>query len=368
MYRLDEKSGFFKDGFEELERKLFESHYISVAEFSQDILMVLSSENTRSDKNITELDDASDAQHQLDEPVDTPEHRALTPEQKELKKIRKRIIKPVRELLEKATLRESELKDTPMDEDPRWADFDALLEDSVQTNGAIPTTENGDDISPDTSVSVLAGASPNHANGNPGEDVEMLDDDDEDAEGEPDVEVNGTAHKSVETRAVPTKGAVFKPMQPLSPPNSTSSVANNNIDGVIEPRDQELAPPTVVSHDPWAQGGVPWYLELFDIDGTTIHEERWSGRDAMSEELTDLDEEQVAVLCDKPNASVEADDNSKNKRRISARIKRAEENSTTSTEEENGPAEVQQTEEERAERERKDKANARRRAQRRRKW
>lgn len=328
--------------------------------------MVLSSDNTRSDKTITELDDVPDTQHHLDEPVDTPEHRALTPEQKELKKIRKRIIKPVRELLEKATLRESELKDIPMHEDPRWADFDALLEDSVQINGAIPTTENGDDISPDTSVSVLAGASPRHANENTSEDVEMLDDDDEDAEGEPD---NGTVHKSVEARAVPTKGAVFKPIQPLSPPNSTSSLANNNnIDGVIEPRDQELVPPTVVSHDPWAQGGVPWYLDLFDIDGTTIHEERWSGRDAMSEDLTDLDEEQVAVLCDKPNASVEADDNSKSKRRISARIKRAEENSTTSTEEENAPAEVQQTEEERAEREKKDKANARRRAQRRRKW
>jgi len=329
---------------------------------------VLSSDNTRPDKRITELDDATDTQHQFDEPVDTLEHRALTPEQKELKKIRKRIIKPVRDLLEKATLRESELKDIPMDEDPRWAEFDALLEDSIQTNGAIPTTENDDDISPDTSVSVLAGASPNHANNGPDEDVEMLDDDDDDAEGEPDVEINGTAHSSVEAKAVPTKGTVFRPIQPLSPPNSTSSVANNNIDVVTEPRYQEPAPPVVVPHDPWAQGGVPWYLELFDIDGTTVHEERWSGRDAMSEELTDLDEEQVAVLCDKPNASVEADDNAKSKRRISARIKRAEENSTTSTEEENAPAEVQQTEEERAERERKDKANARRRAQRRRKW
>ncbi len=36
------------------------------------------------------------------------------------------------------------------------------------------------------------------------------------------------------------------------------------------------------------------------------------GRDAMSEELTDLDEEEVAVLrCDKPSASVEAGDTPK---------------------------------------------------------
>ncbi|KAG9516908.1 hypothetical protein KCV07_g6543, partial [Aureobasidium melanogenum] len=365
--KLDEKSGFFKEGFEELERKLSERQYISVAEFSNDILTVLSSDNTRPERNINELQDATDMQQQLDDPVDTPEHRALTPEQKELKKVRKRIIKPVRELLEKASAREAELKCIPVEENPKWAEFDALLEDSIQTNGALPTTENGDNISPDTSVSAVAGASPSQANGRADEDVDMADDDD--AEGEPDEEVNGAAHAMVDAEAIPTKGAAFKPMQPLSPPNSTSSVANNNnINGTTDYHNQELAPSTTAANDPWAQGGVPWYLELFDIDGTTIHEERWSGRDAMSEELTDLDEEEVAVLCDKPSASVEADDNAKSRTRSSARIKRAEENSTTSNEEENAPAEVQQTEEQRAERERKDKANARRRAQRRRKW
>lgn len=332
---------------------------------------MLSSDNTRSDKNVTELHDAPDVQQQLDDPVDTPEHRALTPEQKELKKIRKRIIKPVRELLEKASAREAELKCIPVEENPKWAEFDALLEDSVQTNGVLPTTEDGDNISPDTSVSAVAGASPSQANGRADEDVDMVDgdDDDADAEGEPDEEVNTAAHAMVDAGAIHTKGAPFKPMQPLSPPNSTSSVANtNNIVETIHHHNQEIAPTHAAANDPWAQGGVPWYLELFDIDGTTIHEERWSGRDAMSEELTDLDEEEVAVLCDKPSASVEADDNAKSRTRSSARIKRAEENSTTSNEEENAPAEVQQTEEQRAERERKDKANARRRAQRRRKW
>ncbi|CAD0112682.1 unnamed protein product [Aureobasidium uvarum] len=362
------QNGFFKDGFEELERKLSERQYISVAEFSEDILTVLSSDNTSPGNNVIEVQDVIDTQHQLDEPVDTPEHRALTPEQKELKKIRKRIIKPVREFLEKASTREAELKCIPVEENPRWAEFDALLEDSVQTNGALPTTEIGDNISPDTSVSVVAGASPSHTNNRADEDVHMLDDDDEDAEGEPDVEVNGTAHGPVNAGVLPAKGAIFKPMQPLSPPNSTSSVANNNVDATIEHGNQELAPPPIVANDPWAHGGIPWYLELFDIDGTTVHEERWSGRDAMSEELTDLDEEEVAVLCDKSAASVEADDNTKSRTRSSARIKRAEEHSTTSNEEENAPAEVQMTEEQRADREKKDKANAKRRAQRRRKW
>lgn len=47
------------------------------------------------------------------------------------------------------------------------------------------------------------------------------------------------------------------------------------------------------------QGGVPWYMESFNPDGTTIEEERWTGRDlvrSMSEELSDMDEDKVEEL------------------------------------------------------------------------
>ena len=46
-------------------------------------------------------------------------------------------------------------------------------------------------------------------------------------------------------------------------------------------------------------GGVPWFLQSFQPDGTTIHEEQWTGRDlvrAMSEGLSDMDEEQLSGL------------------------------------------------------------------------
>lgn len=46
-------------------------------------------------------------------------------------------------------------------------------------------------------------------------------------------------------------------------------------------------------------GGIPWYMEPFDPDGTTIQEERWTGRDlvrGMSEELSDMDEAELSGL------------------------------------------------------------------------
>lgn len=46
-------------------------------------------------------------------------------------------------------------------------------------------------------------------------------------------------------------------------------------------------------------GGVPWFLQSFHPNGTTIEEEQWTGRDlvrAMSEGLSDMDEEQISGL------------------------------------------------------------------------
>ncbi len=61
-------------------------------------------------------------------------------------------------------------------------------------------------------------------------------------------------------------------------------------------------------------GGVPWYMAVFDPVGTTIEEERWTGRElvrGMSEELSDMDEEELSCLVDTEmteTASVAADE------------------------------------------------------------
>lgn len=64
------------------------------------------------------------------------------------------------------------------------------------------------------------------------------------------------------------------PIAPITPPRSENEVAALEL----------------------PQGGVPWYLEPFDPVGTTIHEERWTGREVlrdMSEELSEIDEEEL---------------------------------------------------------------------------
>ncbi|KAI7560517.1 hypothetical protein KC343_g8841, partial [Hortaea werneckii] len=82
-----------------------------------------------------------------------------------------------------------------------------------------------------------------------------------------------------------------KPTEPLSPPISTDSHGH--------------PVPTTHAHvdedptDVFANGGVPWYLEPFDPEGTTVHDERYTGRAVlrdMSEELSDMDEDTLTEL------------------------------------------------------------------------
>lgn len=357
----------FKEGFDALERKLSERYYISVAAFSADIGAVFSSVLAKSDKNITELRDVTDVHNQLNEvPAGTAEHHALTQEQKELKKLTKRIVKAVKDPLENAMKKEAELKGIPFEKEMNeWAAFDARLENSIQSNhvsGSILPAENGDNISPDTSVSAIAGASPGKINNAANEDIDMPD-----ADAVPDID--GSTPAAGNAGTLPVEGTLFRPMQPLSPPISTSSAAHN-LDGAGDSRQQNIAPPAATSRDPWARGGVPWYLDAFDINGTTIHEERWTGPEtmrAMSEQLSEMDEETLLDLCEQTNPSTE-EDNTRGRTRSSARIRRAEENDTSPPDEEaeEQEAAVEETEEEKAAREKRDKANARRRAQRRR--
>jgi NuA3 HAT complex component NTO1 len=67
---------------------------------------------------------------------------------------------------------------------------------------------------------------------------------------------------------------------PLTPPQSNGSLGRDVADTLND-------------------GGVPWYLHSFSLDGTTAVEEQWRGRDAvrsLSEDLTDMDEEELNGL------------------------------------------------------------------------
>jgi NuA3 HAT complex component NTO1 len=66
--------------------------------------------------------------------------------------------------------------------------------------------------------------------------------------------------------------------QPLTPPRSEKNLLN-----------------------PLGNGGIPWYFETFDVHGTTVYEERYTGREVlrdMSEELSELDDDELDGLAD----------------------------------------------------------------------
>ncbi|KAK3375005.1 hypothetical protein B0H63DRAFT_263633 [Podospora didyma] len=67
---------------------------------------------------------------------------------------------------------------------------------------------------------------------------------------------------------------------PLTPPQSNGSFGRGPINTLSE-------------------GGMPWYLKDFTLDGTSVVEEQWAGREAvrsLSEELTDMDDEALRDL------------------------------------------------------------------------
>lgn len=70
---------------------------------------------------------------------------------------------------------------------------------------------------------------------------------------------------------------------PLTPPQSNGSLGHG----------------TTTTDNTLTEGGILWYLRPFDPVGTTAIEEQWAGRDAvrsLSEELTDMDEEELNDL------------------------------------------------------------------------
>ena len=103
------------------------------------------------------------------------------------------------------------------------------------------------------------------------------------------------------------------PMQD-SKPNINISY-NRHPTPILSEEDQQL---------PLAQGGIQWYMQPFDPIGTTIHEERWTGRDVMrgmSEELSELDEDELEDLVDEaqdrdpPHSTIGASDSQQKVRR-----------------------------------------------------
>lgn len=309
LCRLDEKTRSFRTGFDTLAQRLRQRYYTSVSDFSRDLSKIFA-EALASVGNPGPPSKADiEAIHtQLNEvKPGTAAHMALTQEQKDLKRLAKRIVKAVKQPLEAAMKKEAEIRGLELEEQLRKLDSMGIFA-SATSRSTDAEGEDGHHISPnhrrvDSDTTVVAGAEDQDHN----EDVDMPDAD-------PNIDPslgNGsmipfandtnTAASEAASHAstdpdVSLKRRSGKGAEPLSPPISRSS---SGPAGVPASASGDSSNSTVEVQDVFAHGGVPWYLEPFDPIGTTIHEERYTGRAvlrAMSEELSDMDEDTLTNL------------------------------------------------------------------------
>lgn len=128
----------------------------------------------------------------------------------------------------------------------------------------------------------------------------------EDAPGDIDVDFAAIAHASAEESN--PKGQ--RPTPESMPSTNGVNGVSEKVNGFRSASDQASEaiptrePPTPPmsfegDHQPLSCGGIPWYMDPFDPVGTTIQEERWTGRElvrGMSEDLSDMDEEELSGL------------------------------------------------------------------------
>ncbi|PPJ53614.1 hypothetical protein CBER1_00417 [Cercospora berteroae] len=310
--KFDEKTRSFRTGFDMLAQRLRERYYTSVSDFSRDLSKIfaeaLAAVGTSGEPTEADIEAIH---NQLNEvKVGSAAHMALTQEQKDLKRLAKRIVKAVKEPLEAAMKKEAELRGLELEEQLRKLDSMGIFASATSKSG----DADGEDEfqTPQThrrtvsDISVVAGA----------EEQDNVDTDMPDA-GAVDQEIESAIAKDSmlpfanDTHTPASKAGSHassnlnlsnktrsdKPTtEPLSPPISRSS---SRPSGAPASASGDSSNANGETHDVFAQGGVPWYLEPFDPLGTTIHEERYTGRAvlrAMSEELSDMDEDTLGEL------------------------------------------------------------------------
>jgi NuA3 HAT complex component NTO1 len=233
-----------------------------------------------------------DAEHDLNR---VP-HNTLTSEQKETKKLLKRITKGLQPHFDEAVRREADLAGRPYEEMP---DLEALLNQAVQrrtsalsveesirqtTETDQPLSEQHDQLLPDGEAEAVAAKA---------EDVQLAPTPDDNA-----TDPHRTAHdEAADEAAIAAQLGQHGTHASLEQPQSDAM----DLD-LVENNGQTLTPPRSEKNlNPLANGGIPWYFEPFDIHGTTVYEERYTGREVlrdMSEELSELDDDILDGLAD----------------------------------------------------------------------
>lgn len=320
LLRLDEKTKSFRAGFDALADRLRDRYYTSVTDFSRDMSLVFSQvlgenlDGSAPDQNEHGMDTIFT---QLEKTIPgTAKHSTLPHEQKELKRLAKRIAKAVKEPLEEATRKEAELRGREMEEEIRKLDSMGMFTSNMKSVEA----EGDEDVEAEAAIlgkrrsgsdaSAIAGASLSGECRTSNGDVEMLGADERTDEAVIHLNLTGkteTVPIGGSQPTPPSQDASYasssnsdhaqktKPAEPLSPPNSTFSAPINTAPSASG----DSSSATGGTHDFLAKGGIAWYLAPFDPVGTTVNDERYTGRAVlrdMSEELSDMDEDTLTEL------------------------------------------------------------------------
>jgi NuA3 HAT complex component NTO1 len=276
---LKHDRGTFRDGLVQLQAWNKAGQFTSVTEFSSNLVQifaeVLGSEATTFGEIVQQV---------------TGRAEDMAQEQRDRRAQARRVLKSIQPQVEDALRKEAELTGRPYAQQMKELD-EALqsrrgsLADSgleipiIETNG-IPTI-----------------------NGVTHEDVEMPDVDEVRANGN----ANGTSDEVVQSVELGLQPKLDHAAN--TPPASTNGIRHDHIpnhNALISdaPNVEPPTPPLSLQGQGKGTtniglGGIPWYVETFDPEGTSISEERWTGKDVlrdMSEELSEMDEDELQGL------------------------------------------------------------------------
>ena len=306
-YSLD-NNGVFQSGLLKIRDTLEKRAYASVTPFSRDLGSALTS--------VIGMDSITDP-NQIESQIveDRATKKTLTSQDKDNRKLARRIIRAVQGALDDANHKESELCRLPYEKE--LLDFDQLLEKSMSSRRfsevsvlderpsiELPTRESAADQSnyPPAGDLMESEQLPNGVHGHDEAPNDLASTNHEATAPSIEALPNHVKQSSPQNQLTPNSSAAVPLTNGIPPADPVTSV-----DALAARAPSPAKPPTppLSSHDEHrtaiSAGGVPWYMEPFDPRGTTVFEERWTGREVargMSEELSDMDEDELSGLVD----------------------------------------------------------------------
>jgi NuA3 HAT complex component NTO1 len=260
-----------------------------VQTFNDDVAAVLSAE-----LGFAAVTNVGEAEEQLNK----VSHSSLTSEQKEMKKIVKRITKVLQPYFEDALRKESELAGRPYEKLP---DLETLLNEKLQSRPSILSQAETVRQTTETDPTAVEQAQEEAVDG---EEAAVLNQKPEEMQMAPTPDENAAdAHHAHDEAADEAAIAIQLGQDALHVSSNQPQSAVTGSHAETNGRPEPLTPPRSEKNllNPLGNGGVPWYFETFDVHGTTVYEERYTGREVlrdMSEELSELDDDELDGLAD----------------------------------------------------------------------